>query len=423
MYRKFALAIGVFAVAILAFVAAPGDTGKAALARADGEQVPAAMAESPPLGALPPDVGRPEAFALDPHSPQIVYLMTQGHVFKTTDGGAHWQATATSGSRLGWEPTALAADPRHPGTLYAGTQAAVYKTVDGGRSWRPSHRGLFVPHFGTLPGWVIALAVDPANTNIVYAGSDRVSKSSRWRPQLEDRVRAVAHAVPTANVSALAIAPTRPEAIYAIKSDFAHGRTAIYKSTDAGTSWQATTSVRGTYATGFATALAVDPRHPTTVYAAIGGNVLKTTNAGGAGSRSHTDSRSRPPARGSCHCQGGVTALSVDPRRTGTVYAALTPGGIYKTTTGGQTWTRAIDTQFFALYAVAVEPRTPGNYLRRRRKRRGMAQKPDSEKHRQRPHLDDRRLSQPLLPRATFPRTTRLWPCRRRSSTLPYAPR
>ncbi len=359
MYRKFALAIGVFAVAILAFVAAPGDTGKAALARADGEQVPAAMAESPPLGALPPDVGRPEAFAFDPHSPQIVYLMTQGHVFKTTDGGAHWQATATSGSGWVGANQALAADPRHPGTLYAGTQVAIYKTVDGGRSWRPSKRGLVVPQLETLPGWVIALAVDPANTNIVYAGSDRVSKSSNggrsWRTMLAPSPTRY----PRATVSALAIAPTRPEAIYAIKSDFADGRTAIYKSTDAGTNWHATTGVRGTYAYGFATALAVDPRHPTTVYAAIGANVLKTTNAGKSWQPIAHGLPIAAAGPGSCRCQGGVTALSVDPRRIGIVYAALTQGGIYKTTNGGQTWIRAIDTPLLGLYTVAVNPAHP----------------------------------------------------------------
>jgi photosystem II stability/assembly factor-like uncharacterized protein len=54
-----------------------------------------------------------------------------------------------------------------------------------------------------------------------------------------------------------------------------------------------------------------------------------------------------------------VRALAVDPRRTGTVYAALTQGGIYKTTNGGQTWIRAIDTPLFFMYAVAVDPARP----------------------------------------------------------------
>ena len=123
-------------------------------------------------------------------------------------------------ARAGRETSqSLAADPQHPGTLYAGTNVAVYKTVDGGRSWRPSNRGLFPPHggarrcyrpagatrrycvkqpFGTpgTPGfnrgngWVTAIAVDPANANIVYSGADAVRKSSDGGLQLEDRAQA-----------------------------------------------------------------------------------------------------------------------------------------------------------------------------------------------------------------------------------------
>jgi photosystem II stability/assembly factor-like uncharacterized protein len=353
------LLAGACAAVLIGFGGHDGGAGTAATARAPGSHGSAAKGESAPLGALPPDAGRPEAVAFDPRGPQIVYVMTQGHVFKTTDGGAHWQATATRGSGWVGANEALTADPRHPGTLFAGTQAAVYKTVDGGRSWRPSKRGLFVPHLDRLKGWVIALAVDPANTNIVYAGSDRVSKSSDGGHSWKTVFPPHPMQSPRDSVSALAIAPTRPEAIYAIKSDFANGRTAIYKSTDAGTSWHATTSVRGTYSYGFATALAVDPQHPTTVYAAIGANVLKTTNAG---ERWQPIAGGLPIAaagRGSCHCQGGVTALAVDPRRAGTVYAAPTQGGIFKTTNGGQTWIRVIEAPLLEMYTVAVDPTRP----------------------------------------------------------------
>ena len=338
-----------------------GGAGTAATARAPGSQAPVSNADSPPLGALPPDSGRPESIAFDPRSPRIVYVGTYGHVIKTTDSGAHWQATATSGSGWVGANEALTADPRHPGTLYAGTQTGVYKTVDGGSSWRPSHRGLFVPHLGERQkGWVIALAVDPANTKIVYAGSDRVSKSTDGGRSWKTVFPPHRSQNPRENVSALAIAPTRPVGIYAIKSDFSNGRTAIYKSTDAGTSWQATTGVRGTYAMGFATALAVDPRDPTTVYAGIGGNVLKTTNAGGSWQPIADGLPIAAAGRGSCHCQRGVTALAVDPRRAGTVYAALSEGGIYKTTNGGQTWIHAaIGTSLLQMYAVAVDPARP----------------------------------------------------------------
>ena len=110
---------------------------------------------------------------------------------------------------------------------------------------------------------------------------------------------------------------------------------------------------------GFATALAVDPLLPTTVYATIGGNVLKTTNAGATWQRIAAGLPIAAAGRGSCHCQGGVNALAVDPRRTGTVYAALTQGGIYKTTNGGQTWIRVIDAPLLDMYTVAVDPARP----------------------------------------------------------------
>ena len=375
--RRGAAALLLVAAGVVAFIGfgghGGGGAGTAATAHARGSQGSTANAESPPLGALPPGAGFVDSFAFDPRNPEIVYVLTNGpdvgasvpsHVFKTTDGGAHWHATATSGSGWVGANEALTADPRHPGTLYAGTEVAVYKTVDGGRSWRPSHRGLITPPRSEREkGWVIALAVDPANTNIVYAGSDRVSKSTdgghSWKTVFPP------HATPNREtVSALAIAPSRPEAIYAITGDFgpssstpADGRTTIYKSTDAGTTWQATTVVRGDVAP---TALAVDPRNPTTVYAAISAKVMKTTNAGKTWQPiahglpiTHT--------RGTCHClsQGGVTALAVDPRRSGTVYAALTQGGIYKTTNGGQTWIRALNTPAGSLDAVAVDPARP----------------------------------------------------------------
>ena len=60
-----------------------------------------------------------------------------------------------------------------------------------------------------------------------------------------------------------------------------------------------------------------------------------------------------------------VTGLTLDPRRSGTVYAALQVGGpinragdIYKTTNGGRSWNQAISTPF-PVYSVAVDPARP----------------------------------------------------------------
>ena len=115
---------------------------------------------------------------------------------------------------------ALTADPRRPGTLYAGTGVAAYKTVNGGRSWHGWNRGLLppppvikggqakgTPGWRRSEGWVSALAVDPADSRIVWAGSGGGVKKSTdggrsWKTVLwQGRFM---------GVQALAIAPTRP---------------------------------------------------------------------------------------------------------------------------------------------------------------------------------------------------------------------
>jgi photosystem II stability/assembly factor-like uncharacterized protein len=369
-----------------------GGAGTAALAQAPGAQTPAANGGSPPLSALPPDAGGAQAFAFDPSNPQIVYILTvagdaasTGHVFKTTDGGAHWHATTTSGSGWVGDIQTLTADPRHPGTLYAGTTVAVYKTVDGGRTWRPYNQGLFpppgqrfcyrspgagppscvkqpfgtagTPHFNRGNGWVTAIAVDPANTNIVYSGADAVRKSTdgghSWKTVFLPQLAWAEH------ISALAIAATRPEAIYAV-ANRSNGKTthgSIYKSTDAGKTWRATGGGEVfTNPDGWTGALAVDPQYPTTVYASIGRTLVRTTDAGASWQPVTQDLP-----------QQDVTALTVDPQRSGIVYAGLyptymkkvvsAPGGIYKTTNGGDTWTPAFPD--ITASALAVDPARP----------------------------------------------------------------
>jgi hypothetical protein len=52
-----------------------------------------------------------------------------------------------------------------------------------------------------------------------------------------------------------------------------------------------------------------------------------------------------------------VSALALDTRRSGTVYAGLYPGGIFKTTNGGRTWDRAVSG--VSILALAVDPVRP----------------------------------------------------------------
>ena len=54
-----------------------------------------------------------------------------------------------------------------------------------------------------------------------------------------------------------------------------------------------------------------------------------------------------------------MRALAVDPRGTGIVYAALTQGGVYKTSNGGDNWVHAVGDMPLQTYTVAVDPIRP----------------------------------------------------------------
>jgi photosystem II stability/assembly factor-like uncharacterized protein len=166
-------------------------------------------------------------------------------------------------------------------------------------------------------------------------------------------------------ISALLIAPTRPQVVYAAASieqparcgppgtTRCHQSYLVYKSADGGKTWRPTGLRRADPKANFS-ALALDPQHPTTLYAAIGSTVLRSTDAGRSW-RSITQGLSR----------ANVNSLAVDPQRSGTIYAASwgtiskagSSGGIFKTTNGGPTWSRT--SPGFPAYTLAVEPAHP----------------------------------------------------------------
>jgi uncharacterized protein YjdB len=87
-------------------------------------------------GIAAADRNRITALVMDPVTPAILYAAVDGgaRVYKTTDGGAAWTASAAglpTKARVGQ----LLVSPQSPSTLYAATQIGLYRSTDGGASW------------------------------------------------------------------------------------------------------------------------------------------------------------------------------------------------------------------------------------------------------------------------------------------------
>ena len=87
----------------------------------------------------------------------------QGGVWRSTDRGANW--TQMGASSLSAAVRALAVDPLNSQTIYAGIYSGfVYKSTDGGSNWAPLTNG------HTTDQDAFTILVDPYNSQTVYVG-------------------------------------------------------------------------------------------------------------------------------------------------------------------------------------------------------------------------------------------------------------
>jgi photosystem II stability/assembly factor-like uncharacterized protein len=124
-------------------------------------------------------------WAINPANPKILYApgdvyggfpanVTESGLFKTTDGGVNWSATGLTNTFV----NAVTIDAFDGDTIYAGTREydvagpsfrGMFKSTDGGKSWSAINNGLTDLIY--TRSTVAALVIDPADPNILYAGT------------------------------------------------------------------------------------------------------------------------------------------------------------------------------------------------------------------------------------------------------------
>src|SRR5581483_902450 len=236
-------------------------------------------------------------------------------------------------------------------------------------------------------GRITALAVDPRNANVVYAGAAQggVWKSTNggqtWTPLTDQQ--------PSLSVGAIAIAPSAPDTIYVGTGEFnlaldAYYGVGVLKSTDGGATWTYLPgSFSGPLGAGFFGdgggayfgSIAVHPTNPNLVLASVFketdtqefSGVYRSTDGGVPWTRVLNgftfqvvfDATGNNAYTGLGYCDDPGSPFDC-------VSIGQQPGGFYKSANSGQTWSKvnnfglgAQNTEFIGRVALGVAPSSP----------------------------------------------------------------
>ena len=306
------------------------------------------------------------SLAIDPKNPEIVYAGTkEGGVLKSTNGGKAWAYTALTGTPI----NCLAIDPKNTQTIYAGSEDAwsksdgVFKSTDGGKNW--THVRIRLIYYDIGSGFwsysaVYSLAIDPKNTQTIYAGTDivpipnserlygGVHKSTDGGKTWTDTGLAanIVGGYMNYHVNVLAIDPINPKIIYAGATYNSVNKYGIFKSVNGGGPWIETPI------NTIVNSLAIDPKNTQIIYAGADGGVLKSTNGGKTWTYTALTGTE-------IHC------LAIDPKNTQIIYAGTERNSVFKSVNSGASWTEVnrgitygsgISTGYEHFLCLAIDP-------------------------------------------------------------------
>jgi photosystem II stability/assembly factor-like uncharacterized protein len=331
-----------------------------------------------------PSGGTVISLEADPHDTNKLFLGTSdGHVFNSTDEGAHWQLLSRIGTGQDDVVTHILVDPRDSNHLYASTWAlysgggGVYKSVDAGRTWQviglahetvralaqaPTNPHIFVA--GTLTGvyrsmddgatWAPitpakhddlrnfdSVAFDPRDENIIYAGTYHLpwkttNGGKDWFPIGKGMID-------DSDVMSIVIDPANPDNVHATACS------GIYHSTTAAQGWTRYSGIPFVFRR--TQLLRQDPSSPQTLYAGTTSGLWKTTNEGGEWKR-------LTPG------DWVINAIIIDPKNTQRVILGTEREGVQISDNGGLSYTSAnVGFQHQHILDVAMDREHPERAL------------------------------------------------------------
>ncbi|MET0649920.1 MAG: peptidoglycan-binding protein, partial [Pyrinomonadaceae bacterium] len=247
--------------------------------------------------------------------PDLLLAGTNRGVWRSADAGERWELLDTAATPGLINVESLAVDPRDSNVIYAGTWYLPYKTTDGGKTWGITKTGIIDDSD------IFAIEIDQKNPDHVIMSAcsgiyETRNAGANWRkvngiPSQSRRTRAILQN------------PARPDTVYAGTTE------GFWMSANGGADWKVTTS-RQIFEVN---SIAVHPSNPDVVYIGTNNYGVMVSRDGG---------RNFAPSNGG---YSGRRAYAVVPDREkpGRVYATTintaTGGGyFYVSNDAGVTW-------------------------------------------------------------------------------------
>ena len=279
--------------------------------------------------------------AIDPHAPSTLYASgAAGTIYRSVDGGGDWISASLDSvpNQSGAAIAFIAIDPFTPSTLYAlsgGPRGTLYKSSDGGQSWT-----IISP----ADVYATVLVTDPSLPSTLYANLDGVGLSKST-----DGGTTWAATGLNDSPIALAIDPANSNTVYA--STASDTTQAILKSTDAGQTWAAVDTIDAVVPTIIPVSRSLVFAPNASVYVTTGSGIFRSTDSGVSWQETDTGLRVHD-----------IRTLVGDPLSPAILYAGDN-NALFRSVDGGAKWTQLATFQVFCCQTppgVAPPPFPPG---------------------------------------------------------------
>ena len=312
------------------------------------------------------------AIEVDPSDPDNTIYVGTGEIwtrnsvsigdglYKSTDGGSNW-------TKLGFEKSeriaSIIVNPKNPQEVYVGVLGAlwsdseergVYKSTDGGATWS---KVLYVDQTTGCAD----MAMDPNDPNTLYASmwefrrtawsfNSGGDKSALYKSTDGGKSwNKIHNGFPKGKLGrlAIAVAPSNPQVLYTVIEAEEDERKGLYRSDDAGANWEQLNNDFGiTVRPFYFSRINVDPRDE---------NVVVKAGLSGSISR---DGGKTFKSLGGMHADIHDVIFGV--KDSDRIYSG-TDGGVYRSYNGGTTFEMSKDLPLSQFYHISIDDAEPYN--------------------------------------------------------------